>query len=74
MNQQQFGEALRERRLALGKTLKELGAETGLSHRTIANIEASGGGNIVSVFKLLDALGLQLVLAETVEIEVAPED
>jgi HTH-type transcriptional regulator/antitoxin HipB len=60
---QQLGQALRNQRKALGKTQGATGADVGVLTKTVSALESNpGASSIASLFKLLSALDLELVL------------
>jgi HTH-type transcriptional regulator/antitoxin HipB len=60
---QQLGQALRNQRKALGRTQGAAGADVGVLPKTVSALESKpGASSIASLFKLLSALDLELVL------------
>ena len=60
---QQLAQALRGQRIAKGLTQKNVGAPVGLLPKTVSKLEATPErSSIESLFKLLSALDLELVL------------
>lgn len=60
---QQLAQALRGQRIAKGLTQKTVGAPVGLLPKTVSKLEAEPARSSVdSLFKLLSALDLELVL------------
>lgn len=60
---QQLAQALRGQRIAKGLTQKNVGAPVGLLPKTVSKLEAAPErSSIESLFKLLSALDLELVL------------
>lgn len=65
---QQLAHVLRGQRLAEGLTQKALGAPVGLLPKTVSKLEAEPERSTVdSLFKLLSALNLELVLRPKAE-------
>ena len=59
----QLAALLRGRRLSLGLTQSELGRNVGLLQKTVSKLETDPtGASIASLYKLLSALQLRLVL------------
>lgn len=61
-NTQQLGHAICHRRKALKLSQGELAKQSGVSQPTISEIENGNGGNIRTVFLILNALGLEVEL------------
>lgn len=60
---QQLGQVLRNARKASGKTQSAAGAEVGVLTKTISALETKpGASTVASLFKLLSALNMELVL------------
>jgi HTH-type transcriptional regulator / antitoxin HipB len=70
----QVGDAVRRRRRALGMDQKDLAGKAGLRQATISAVEAGESGTLRTLFDVLTALDLELVVrprtkASTEEIE-----
>jgi len=62
---QQLGQVLKAQRKAKGLTQKEAGQTVGLLPKSISKLELDPAtASIESLFKLLSALGLELVVSE----------
>lgn len=59
----QLAAVLRGRRQTLGLTQRELGVRVGLLQKTVSSLETDpSGSSITSLYRLLSALDLELVL------------
>lgn len=60
---EQLGAVLRGRRQALGLTQREVASQVGLLQKTVSGVETDpAGSSLTTLFKLLSALDLELVL------------
>ena len=60
----QMGAALRRRRRALGRTQSDLASQAGVRQATVSSAEAGETMQLDTLFSLLAALNLELVLRE----------
>ena len=58
----QVGDALRRRRRSLGLHQKDLAGKTGLRQATISAVEAGGSGTLRTLFDVLTALDMEVVV------------
>jgi HTH-type transcriptional regulator/antitoxin HipB len=58
----QIGDALRRRRRALGMHQKDLAGKAGLRQATISGVEAGGAGTLRTLFDVLTALDMEVVI------------
>jgi HTH-type transcriptional regulator / antitoxin HipB len=62
---QQLGQSLRARRAKLQLSQTEVGAKVGMKQNTVSVLEISTpSSSVASLFKVLSALGLELVVRE----------
>lgn len=59
---QDLGQAIRERRKEFGLTQEQLANASGLTRKTVSEIEASGEGRVASVLRLMEMLCLKLTV------------
>ena len=60
--QKQLGAALRRYRKKLGVSQEELGSRISKRQATVSNLEADGSGTLETLFAVLSALELELVI------------
>ena len=66
--------AIKNKRIALNLTSEQLAIKCGLSRSTIFSIETGGGNySIDALFKVLDALALDIKIAGTVKTKISRE-
>lgn len=58
----QVGDAVRRRRRSLGMTQKDIAGKTNLRQATISGVEAGESGTLRTLFDLLTALDMEVVV------------
>jgi HTH-type transcriptional regulator/antitoxin HipB len=71
----QLGQSLKARRVKLQLSQTEVGAKVGMKQNTVSVLEIStASSSVASLFKVLSALGLELVIREKLKSTVASQD
>jgi HTH-type transcriptional regulator / antitoxin HipB len=71
----QLAAVLRGRRQALGLTQREAGGKVGLLQKTVSALESDpSGSSVASLFKLLSALELDVVVEPRQSTRISPAD
>lgn len=58
----QLGNSIRERRRRLGLTQEQLAEKVGVRQRTISDVESAGAARVDTLFRMLVALDLELLV------------
>lgn len=59
-----FGKAVKERRLTMGLTQKQVANKAGVTYQTVLKLEQGGSMNMEKMTAILNALGMQLVITD----------
>ena len=59
-----FGKAVKERRLTMGLTQTQVANKAGVTYQTVLKLEQGGSMNMEKMTAILNALGMQLVITD----------
>lgn len=62
-----FGKAVKERRLIMGLTQTQVANKAGVTYQTVLKLEQGGSMNMDKMTAILNALGMQLVITDDYE-------